>query len=542
MADDDRRTLAGVGPAAARAPAASEPAPLTPESDAETATGVRGARQPTDPSERAENRRSSSGIRPGDLLADRYRIIRAIGVGGMGEVWEATHTVIGRAVAVKALVPDPRPDSDRAERMMREARIVARIEHPNVVDITDFGHTADGNPFFVMELLRGRSLHAVLRADGPFDWRRVATLGIQLARALAAAHDVGVIHRDLKPGNVLVLDDTGEGESCKLIDFGIAKAVELSDEERTLTRTGVVFGTPAYMSPEQARGETLDGRSDMFALGMILHEALTGERPFHARTPAEMLYLKLFTPPALPSMRAPGRGIPRSIDAIVRRCLFKHRDGRYPDMRAVADALALALAGEPIAAPPEEAMPVPPAAVELRYRETARKSQIELGMAPPAAAESRPRPVAAAGPSPAPGSGLVRVRIAGVAAGLVVGGGVLLGLWQWQRERATSVAPAPSESVTIGAPAEPAVPSPARVEVPAPARVDAPAPVAPAAKVVAPVDAPIEASAPSPAKRTGSKPRRTKPSAEASAPAPSPEPTPPPSPAPKVPDADGIFR
>ncbi|HWB76818.1 MAG TPA: serine/threonine-protein kinase [Nannocystaceae bacterium] len=507
---DDRRTLAGVGPSGARTPIASL--------DDATATGIRGPQSASDPATRG---RRPTGIVVGELLADRYRIVRPLGAGGMGEVWEAVHVVIGRAVAVKVLVPDLRPESTRAERMMREAKLVAKIEHPHVVEIIDFGHTGNGTPFIAMELLRGRSLFAVLRDEGPMQWQRVATLGQQLARALAAAHDVGVIHRDLKPANVFVSTSRDGIESCKLIDFGIAKAVELSDEERTLTKTGIVFGTPAYMSPEQARGEPLDGRSDMFALGMILSELLTGERPFHATTPAEMLYLKLFTPPALPSRRAPGRGIPAALDAIVRRCLSKDREARFADLRALADALGAALRGDAIAMPTEEVIPVPGDDLRSRYREVVRKTQLAMA-----------RPIVVASRSSGAQRNVTGTRIAGVIAGVGVGAIVSSGAWWWMRERVATPEPIAAE-----APADPPAPVSAPLPVAAPAPAPLPAPAAAPVPVAAPVAAPVEAVKSRPSKRrvVVEPPPVATPSTTPSEPAPT-------APSTKVPDGDGIFR
>ena len=314
----------------------------------------------------AEPLRPPSGLAEGDLLADAYRVIRKLGKGGMGEVWEAHHVALDKRVAIKALVLDGRrDDATKTERLMREAKFVARIAHPNVVEINDFGQTESGLPYFVMELLRGRPLQEIVKAQGPLPWQRVAAVGIGIARGLAAAHAIGVVHRDLKPANVFVLDDAAS--ACKVIDFGIAKATAVEDRDRTLTRTGLVFGTPAYMSPEQARGEPLDGRADIYGLGCILHEALTGRRLFFARTPAEILYRQLFERPPAPSTIVPDAGVPTSIDAIVLRCLLKQPVHRFQAMEEVALALEAALRGESIPPPPREVLPIPPAALQMRY-------------------------------------------------------------------------------------------------------------------------------------------------------------------------------
>jgi serine/threonine-protein kinase len=339
----------------------------------------------------AESSRPPSGLAEGDLLADAYRVIRKLGKGGMGEVWEAHHVALDKRVAIKALVLDGRrDDGTKAERLMREAKFVARIAHPNVVAINDFGQTEQGLPYFVMELLEGRPLHEIVRADGPLPWRRAAEVAIGIARGLAAAHAIGVIHRDLKPSNVFVLD--APASACKVIDFGIAKATAVEDRDRTLTRTGLVFGTPSYMSPEQARGEPLDGRADIYGLGCILHEALTGRRLFFARTPAEILYRQLFEAPLVPSAMLLEAEIPESIDAIVLRCLLKQPANRFQRMQDVVDALEAALRGEHVPAPPHEVLPRPSAALQARYGSV-------QGDATPIADDgadamvSRPRPV-----------------------------------------------------------------------------------------------------------------------------------------------------
>jgi serine/threonine-protein kinase len=225
-----------------------------------------------------------------------------------------------------------------------------------------------------------------------------------------------VIHRDLKPGNVFVLDDTARLGACKVIDFGIAKATDVGDRDHTLTRTGVVFGTPAYMSPEQARGEALDGRADIYALGCIFHEMLTGRRLFTARTPAEILYRQLFESPLPPSAMTPDAGIPPAIDAIVLRCLLKDPALRFQRMTDVVESIAAALRGESVAAPPPEVLPVPPAALQARYGSGRTEPAPVAGRTVPAAFT----PVAVE-PDPPPPRGVLR------ALGWI-GGGVALGL------------------------------------------------------------------------------------------------------------------
>ena len=394
------------------------------------------------------------GLAAGDVLGQRYRVTERLGAGGMGEVWRAHDLVTDDAVAVKALVLDGRrDDATRIERLLREAKFIARIQHANVVGITDFGQTESGAPWFVMELLQGRPLHELLKAHGPMSWPRAASLATGIANGLAAAHAIGVVHRDLKPANVFVLDDPSRAAirggapcgSCKVIDFGIAKATAVDDRDRALTRTGLVFGTPAYMSPEQARGESLDPRADIYNLGIILHEALTGRRLFSARTPAEILYRQLFEAAPRPSTMMPHAAIPPSIDAIVMRCLAKSPATRFQSMQEVADALAAALRGDDVPMPPREVLPIPPAALRARYG--APRSEISGVTAVDEIEEA---------PVPTPSSSRTVLRAAawiagGVALGLVLVVAAVFGYRAWRVR--------PANLPTVAEPAEATVPS-----------------------------------------------------------------------------------
>lgn len=269
------------------------------------------------------------------MLADRYRLLRKVGEGAMGEVWEAEHVHLSRRVAVKLLQRKIASDAEAAARLQREARSTTGLGHPNVVDTIDFGF-ADGQAFLVMEWLDGENLDQRL-ARGPLDVATAIDIARQAAAGVAAAHDRGVIHCDLKPANLFLTRDHRGELLVKVLDFGIAKLVL---HETKLTATGVLIGTPNYMAPEQAEGNPIDARTDVYAIGVILYEMLTGTVPFLGETPLSVLHQHTSRLPILPSARAPERAIPEALDDVVMRCLAKRLGERFPTMRAVGDALA----------------------------------------------------------------------------------------------------------------------------------------------------------------------------------------------------------
>jgi serine/threonine-protein kinase len=242
---------------------------------------------------------------------------------------------------------------------------VARIEHPNVIEIVDFGRTPSGSPFLVMELLKGESLDHLLKRDGPMRWERAKAIGLQLIAALSAAHSAGVLHRDVKPGNVWIRP-TASGERCKLLDFGISQVHALGNEEKAVTQAGTLIGTPAYMSPEQIHGNTADPRSDIYSVGAVLHAMLAGEGPYDGSTTAETLYRQLFEEPIPLRSTAQGPEIPPSFEAVVLRCLRKHPELRFPTMLDLKAALEGVDKGARLTVVPSEVLPQP--APELRQR------------------------------------------------------------------------------------------------------------------------------------------------------------------------------
>lgn len=260
----------------------------------------------------------------GRTIGGRYVITEKVGAGGMGTVYRARHDVVGRDVAIKFLSPDLAGDPTNRRRFLREAKAANKIDHEHIIDITDYGETPDGLVYLVMEFLEGESLADTI-GRGPLPVPRAVDIARQMASALSRAHELDVIHRDIKPENVHLLRRAhGGGDFVKILDFGLAK---MKGEIR-LTATGAVFGTPEYMAPEQARGTPLTGKADLYALGCVLYEMLTGEPPFDGPTPDLILkHMRETAPP--PSERA--TGIPRELDEVVTQLLQKEPSHRHAD-------------------------------------------------------------------------------------------------------------------------------------------------------------------------------------------------------------------
>jgi len=272
----------------------------------------------------------------GSVIDDRYEVLAVIGEGGMGRVYRVRHRRLGRSFALKALRLELSQDPTLTQRFIQEARAAAAISHPNVVQINDFGTLPKGQPYFVMELLEGRTLTRILRQEGPIAPVRCVFILRQIAEALAAAHSMGVIHRDLKPDNVVVVLPTEPHMTVKVLDFGLAKVAANS----RLTRPGVVFGTPHYLSPEQASGEPYDHRVDVYALGVMMFEMVTGRVPFEADTYMGVLSKHLYsTPPRLREYNADAGGL-SGFEEIISGCLAKKPAERWPNMAELSRKLA----------------------------------------------------------------------------------------------------------------------------------------------------------------------------------------------------------
>jgi eukaryotic-like serine/threonine-protein kinase len=287
----------------------------------------------------------------GATLAGRYEIVRRIGEGGMGAVYEARHTLIGKRVAVKVLLEKFLTKSDFVARLLQEARLASSIGHENIVDVTDFGTTDDGRSFVVMEFLDGEALSQLVMREAPLPIERSLRIARQVASALGAAHAKGIYHRDIKPENVYLIR-RGDADFVKVVDFGISKAVKQGGNEEgpevyRLTHTGLLLGTPLYMSPEQARGdEDLDHRVDIWATGVMMYECLTGEVPFRANNYLGIISQVLTHTAAPPSKVRPELGIPDAVEAVVMRAMEKDRTRRYAAMADLEHDLERLLAGD----------------------------------------------------------------------------------------------------------------------------------------------------------------------------------------------------
>jgi serine/threonine-protein kinase len=444
----------------------------------------------------------------GQVLDGRYALERKLGAGGMGVVYAARHTVLGARLAVKVLVPPPSEHADESmERFRREARAASALGHPNIVAVRDFGALPNGLTYYVMEHLDGTDLlDEIERHPSGMPEERVARIGRQIAEALGAAHEQGIVHRDLKPENVFLIERGGRPDHVKLIDFGIAKvngpeaghSVSLPPGEidarsllgsmdstggRRFTAAGVVLGTPVYMSPEQCAGREVDGRSDLYALGVLLFEALTGRPPFDAPSVLELMRLHQVAAPPDPRTFRPGLG--REIAELVLNCLEKSPTKRPMDMHEVAERLALVSPPDPIAASAPSVPALPPAprpAAPPPENGPRFSTQAALAPAPPKVEREAPPPRTLRTWL------LVALAIAAPSVSL----GVAVGLW-FEPPGATTAAPgeaaavpsAPPPPLDAGTRAPPVV-APSAV----PSAVGAPASGAPA-PVADPVSAPV---------------------------------------------------
>ncbi len=302
----------------------------------------------------------------GKVILDQFRIEEAIGVGGMGTVYRAHQITLGRDVAVKILHPELASNPDAVRRFHREARVATKLEHPNLVQVLLFGEMPNGEGLYlVMEYLEGRSLTQVLRNEGALPVSRALHVALQICDAVGAAHTQGVVHRDVKPENVMLVRRHGDPDFVKVLDFGIARV--LWDEQTALTQSGVIFGTARYISPEGASGEPTDARSDVYSIGVLAYQLLTGVTPFEAPSPVAMLMKHVNeTPPPLRTM-GEGRRVPQPVADVVMRALAKQPDRRYADagdlagaLRAAAEASAVPLPTRRGSWAPRASTPYPP--------------------------------------------------------------------------------------------------------------------------------------------------------------------------------------
>jgi serine/threonine protein kinase len=282
---------------------------------------------------------------PSGTRLDHYVVRERLGGGGMASVYRGEHVTIGRPVAIKVLSRALTSKPSVVVRFLQEAKASSKVRHENVVEVTDFGETQDGRPYMVMEYLEGEPLSSTLRREGALSWERARPMLVQLLAALQAAHEHGVIHRDMKPENVFRISRMGSDDFLKVFDFGIAKVLMGDDGNpaKPLTIEGTILGTPAYMSPEQCLGDPVDARSDLYAVGVIAYEMVTGRAPFEGKETSKLLYDQVYTRVPDMSQVAPGLKIDRRVEALVRRALEKDREDRYATTQEFAEAI---LAGE----------------------------------------------------------------------------------------------------------------------------------------------------------------------------------------------------
>jgi serine/threonine-protein kinase len=273
-------------------------------------------------------------LAPG-ALAGEYLLKAVLASGGHGAVYEAEHRILGRRAAVKVLHPHLTDQGEMLQRFVREARVVNQIRHPNIVDVYDFGMLPDGSPYYVMELLPGRTLSQLLNERGRLSPQRALAYLEPVCAALEAAHRAGVVHRDLKASNVAVVSEA-DPPVVKLLDFGIAKFIHPEPGQEGLTMAGQRLGTSQAMAPEQFRGGAIGPTTDVYALGVLLYQLLVGHYPFQSEDRLEVERMHLEAPPPRPSALA---SVPPAVDAVVLRCLEKEADRRYPDVASFHEAL-----------------------------------------------------------------------------------------------------------------------------------------------------------------------------------------------------------
>src|SRR5689334_9236113 len=276
-----------------------------------------------------------------DILNGEFRILEKIGTGGMGSVYKANQTAMNRPVAVKILHPKLTNRKDLVSRFRREAKAMSHLSHPNTVKVFLYGELEDGSLYIVMEYLEGKNLNQVVRKEGPLPVERAIPVLVQVCGALQEAHLQGIVHRDLKPENIFLSTNGGPKDYPKVLDFGLAKVTEreLRPGSIMLTQEGMVFGTPEFMSPEQAQGKVLDARSDIYSLATILYEVLTGKLPFDARTPMEYIQFHVTKPPLSLDDRIPGKKFPPGLARVLGRALEKKPENRFSSAAEFAEAL-----------------------------------------------------------------------------------------------------------------------------------------------------------------------------------------------------------
>jgi len=405
----------------------------------------------------------------GREIAGRFRILALLGEGGMGAVYRGEQMSLKRAVAVKLLRPELSANQMLLRRFSAEAAAVAKLDHPNTVKVYDFGQDTDGSLFIAMELIDGKPLRSVIGSAGPLQPARAFNIAIQVAASLVDAHASQIVHRDLKPDNVMLIDKGKQRDIVRVLDFGIAK---LRDDSRAtqqaMTQAGDMLGTPQYMAPEQIKGEAIDGRTDIYALGCMIYEMVTARLPFEAPTIMAMLSKHLIEMPLPPSQRRPDLNLSPAIDQVVMVALQKDPAARPANMEQYADMLAGVLATLPQDTQPQYTpgpMPIqpgiatPPGGAPLGIAPTAAVTGgLHYGAPSPTPApyQPYPQPQYAQPPQPRPSSS--KLPIIMIVGALALGGGAVGVYFATHKDAPSQAVDKPSDK-PIDKPAEPDKPT-----------------------------------------------------------------------------------
>ena len=416
----------------------------------------------------------------GEVLGN-YRVVEALDSGGMGSVYKAEHIHLARPAAIKLLHPELSSNDEIVQRFFNEAKAATAIRHPGIVEVYDFGYTADGRAYFAMELLEGQQLGRRLEeVGGRLSELEAARIAKSLATVLKAAHAKGIVHRDLKPDNIFLIPDDDDGDRVKILDFGVAKLAEAFPAETRHTQTGALMGTPLYMAPEQARAAAaIDHRADLYSLGCILYELLAGKPPFLAEGAGEIIALQMFSP--VQPLRERLASVSPEIEEIVMKLLEKEPADRYQTAGEVAAALGAAMAklSGRMSAELEGANASSP-----RFTYTPGSKQLTVTAKPiRSLADERPTEIAPAKKSSMP-------LVAGIVTVLLAGGAAIFALARSSED--DKVAPVVETRDSSGSAPVTATPPPA------------PVPAKPVVEAVTPAVAPVIAPTPS-------KPPRKKP-------------------------------
>jgi len=300
----------------------------------------------------------------GTTLGQNYEILSIIGKGGMGVVYKARHHALDRIVAIKMLKADLLTDENSYLRFQVEAVAASRLTHPNVVAVHDYGVAPTGQPFLIMEYVEGKSLSTLISEEGALTVHRALPIFVQACNALEHAHHKSVIHRDVKPSNIILIQPEGKSDLVKVVDFGIAQVGELKQEGLKLTKTGEIFGSPVYMSPEQCTGDTVDERTDIYSMGALMYETLMGVVPFAGATTVDTIQKKFSEEPKPFILVRPGHNIPAAIESVVMKALQRESNRRFQTMSQLQTAMesashgysvvATSMAGTPASSIPSE--------------------------------------------------------------------------------------------------------------------------------------------------------------------------------------------